>query len=158
MHRPDRLALAAFAAATLALAVPTASAQGEDCIEGLSAQRDPQGGILLQWVPEPEATAYQVLVRPVGGSWAPIEPQVEAPATSWTDQGVPPGATVQYTLVAMMGESQGRAYCPVVQSAAPDDRSAPERATAPAPPAAAIGLVAALACAGVATVALVRRK
>jgi hypothetical protein len=157
MHRPDRLRLAALAAAALALTLPPVSGQGSDCMEGLSAQRGEGSAIVLRWVPEPGATAYQVLVRPVGGSWAPIEPQVEAPATSWTDQGVPPGATVQYTLVAMMGEAQGRAYCPVVQSAAAEDRSAPERGGA-APPAAAIGLVAALACVGVATVALVRRK
>lgn len=157
MHRPDRLRLAALAAAAFVLTVPPVAAQGGDCIDGLVAQRDETGAIALTWVPETGATAYQVLVRPVGGSWMPVEEQVPAPQTSWTDTGVPPGATYQYTVVAMMGEAQGRSYCPVVQSAAPEVRSAPERA-GHVPPAAAIGLVAALACAGVATVALVRRK
>ncbi|HEX2065361.1 MAG TPA: fibronectin type III domain-containing protein [Candidatus Thermoplasmatota archaeon] len=115
------MSLRALSLASLALALlsPAAAAQGA-CIPGLAAYRDDDGSFTLSWPPVEGATGYQVLVRPAGGEFTPLSPQVAPPGNTFTHQ--PPGDedTYEFAVMALHGEGgEMEAYCHVVVARIP---------------------------------------
>jgi hypothetical protein len=116
---PRALSLAALALLAALLAAPPAAAQ-ERCIPGLEATSNQDGSITLRWPPLPNATAYQVLVRPQGGGFTPLSPQVPPSASSFTYQPAVAADSYEFAVVALRGGSnQIGSYCHAVVARVP---------------------------------------
>lgn len=113
-----RAAAPAFALVATVLAATVAAAPAQ-CLDGLAAAPAADGGIHLQWPDAgvPGTTGYQVLLRPVGGQWYPVQPQLPATALSWTDGGAAQGTNYEYAVVAMAGDTQAATYCSATATA-----------------------------------------
>jgi hypothetical protein len=90
----------------LALASLPAAAQGnpEPCLPALTMADNGDGTFTLTWLAIDNATAYQVLVRPAGGDWTPLSPQVPPSSTTFTYQGQA-GGVYHFAVVALHGGS-----------------------------------------------------
>lgn len=94
-----------LAACTIGLlALLPAAATGDACLPGLSAYAD-NGSVTLTWPDVADATAYQVAVRPAGGDFAPLSPQVPASGHSFTYTPAVPADSYEFGVVALHGGS-----------------------------------------------------
>jgi len=157
--RLSRLACLCALTMLAAAAIAAPAAAYSECLPGLSAESSGQGGIVVRWDPVQGqgVTGYQVMLRPIGGEWFPVQPQSPAEATSYTDLGAPADSVYEYVVIAMAGDSQVAIFCPATGTSATSfaPMTGPG-APAPAPPLWALG--AAVVVTAVATVVLVRRS